>query len=254
MLKTKITKLPKSEVEIEGELDAGIFESFYSPALKKIGEHVELPGFRKGKVPESVLISNLKEIQILEEMAELAISEYYPKVIAGETDSEKIDPIGHPNIAITKLARHNPLVFKIIVAVLPEVKLADYKKIAKKVLGDSKAETKEMSATDKEVDDTIADIRKSRAMKVHMAEHDHKEGEEHTHPEPELPEFNDEFVKGLGPFENVEDFKKKLKVNIKLEKENAEKEKTRLKIVEDVINQSTLEVPELLTNLEPDGA
>jgi hypothetical protein len=37
--------------------------------------------------------------------------------------------------------------------------------------------------------------------------------------EPELPEFNDEFVQALGPFKNTEDFKQKLKENIKLEKE-----------------------------------
>jgi trigger factor len=97
------------------------------------------------------------------------------------------------------------------------------------------------------------DIRKSRAPKVHMAEHKHKEGDApHEHPEIELPEFNDEFVKALGPFENVEDFKNKLKENIKLEKENAEKEKTRLKIIEKIMDESELEVPELLTNLELD--
>lgn len=70
------------------------------------------------------------------------------------------------------------------------------------------------------------DIRKSRAPKIHMAEaHEHKEGEEHAHPEPELPEFNDDFVRALGPFKDVADFKEKLKVNIKLEKENQQKKK-----------------------------
>lgn len=248
MLKTNITKLPKSEVVIEGELEADVFESYYSPAIKKIGEHIELPGFRKGKAPESVLLANLKEIEILQEMAELAISEHYPKLI----EQEKIDAIGRPDIAITKLVRNNPLGFKIKVAVLPEIKLADYKKVAKKTIEDNKKENPSLEVTDKELEDTILDIRKSRAMKVHMAEHVHVEGEEHTHPEPELPEFNDDFVKGLGPFENVEDFKEKLKVNIKLEKENAEKEKLRLKIVEEIINQSTLDVPQLLTDLELD--
>ncbi len=246
-MKTTVNKLPKSELEIEGELEAEIFESYFSKAIKKIGEHIELPGFRKGKAPESVLLANLKEIQILEEMAELALSEHYPKIIEGK----KIDPIGRPDIAITKLARNNPLGFKIKVAVLPEIKLPDYKNVAKKVLGEVKPEEKEIKVTDEDLENTIMDIRKSRAPKVHMADHVHTD-EPHEHPEPELPEFNDEFVKGLGPFENIEDFKNKLRENIKLEKENAQKEKTRLKIIEKIIDESKLEVPEMLTGFELD--
>ena len=252
MLKTTIKKLPNSVIEIEGEIEAPLFESYFSKALKKIGENIELPGFRKGKAPENVLLSNVKEIHILEEMAELALSEHYPKVI----EYEKIDAIGRPDIAITKIARNNPLGFKIKVAVLPEIKLADYKKVAKKVLGEVSGAEKDIAVTDEDLENTILDIRKSRAPKVHMAKADeqneHKDGEEHTHPEPELPEFNDDFVKGLGPFEGVEDFKEKLKINIKLEKENAQKEKTRLKIMEGIIEESTLDVPELLTNMEVD--
>lgn len=255
MLKTNIKKLPNSTIEIEGEIEASIFESYFAVALKNLGENIELPGFRKGKAPENVILSNVKEMHILEEMAQLALGEYYPKIIAGETGSEKIDAIGRPDIAIMKLARNNPLGFKIKVAVLPSIKLADYKKIAKKILSDIKPKDKNIIVSDEDLENTIMDIRKSRAPKVHMAEetqHEHVDGEEHNHPEPELPEFNDEFVKGLGPFKNMEDFKAKLRENIKLEKENAEKEKTRLKIMEKIIEDSVLEVPELLTNMELD--
>ncbi len=248
MSKINIKKLPNSVVEIEGEIESAIFESYYGKAIKKIGENVELPGFRKGKAPENILLANVKEMHILEEMAELALGEHYPKIIT----EEKIDPIGRPDIAITKLARNNPLGFKITVAVLPEIKLADYKKISKKILGDIKPEEKNIEVSEKDLEDTIMDIRKSRAPKVHMADHEHVEGDGHTHPEPEIPEFTEEFVKGLGPFESITDFKDKLKINIKLEKENAQKEKTRLQIIEKVIEESTVEVPEVLTNIEVD--
>ena len=267
MPKISIQKLLNSVIEIEGEIEANIFESYFAKALKKISENIELPGFRKGKAPENVLLANVKEMHILEEMAELALGEYYPKIIAGENNGEKIDAIGRPDISITKLARNNPLGFKIKVAILPEIKLSDYKKIAKKILNNVKIEEKNIIVTDEDLENTIMDIRKSRAPKVHMAEpHVHKEGEEHIHDEDkkparnashgdaggELPEFNDEFVKALGPFENIEDFKNKLKENIKLEKENTQKEKTRLKIIEEIIEESTLEVPELLIDLELD--
>jgi trigger factor len=254
MQNVNIKKLPKSEVEIEGEVDADVFESYFSKALKELGQNVELDGFRKGKVPEHVLLSNLPEVKILEKMAELALGEHYPKII----DENKLDVISRPEISITKLARKNPLGFKIKTALLPEIKLSDYKKIAKSVLGDITDVEKNITVTDEEVENTILDIRKSRAPKKHMAEaepHVHKEGEEHdhSHEEPskeELPEFNDEFVKALGPFENVQDFKDKLKVNIKLEKENQAKEKTRLKIIEKVIEDSTMELPDILVEIE----
>ncbi len=245
-MKITVNKLPKSEVEIEGELEADVFETYYAKALKKLGENVELDGFRKGKVPESVLVSKIPEISILEEMAELALAENYAKIL----EDENIDAIARPEISIIKLGRKNPLVFKIKTAVLPEIQLADYKKTAKEVIAEITDAEKNIVITDEDLENTITDIRKSRAPKVHMAEHEHKEGE--VHPEPELPELNDEFVQAMGPFKDVADFKTKLRENLKLEKENQQKEKTRLKIVEKIIDESTIELPEILVEVELD--
>ena len=247
MLKTKIIKLPKSEIEIEGELEAEAFETYFKKALKDLGENIKLDGFRKGKIPENVLLQNIPEIAILEKMAELALNEYYPKILAGETGSEKIDAISRPEISITKLARKNPLGFKIKTATLPEIKLPDYKNIAKKILTDITDAEKNIVVTEEDLENTIMDIRKSRAPKKHIAE-----GEVASDAPEQLPEFNDEFVQALGPFKDVVDFKDKLKVNIKLEKENAQKEKTRLKIIDKIIEESKLEVPEILINIEVD--
>ena len=240
--------LPKSEIEIEGEIDSEIFESYFTKALKKLGENLKLDGFRKGKIPEAVLLSSIPEISILEEMAEMALSEHYPKIL----ENEKIDAISRPEISIIKLARKNPLGFKIKTAILPEIKLSDYKDSAKKIIGEITDAEKNVEVSDEDLENTIMDIRKSRAPKVHMAEHEHKEGEEHVHPEPELPEFNDAFVQAIGPFKDVADFKAKLKENIKLEKENQAKEKTRIKIIEKIIDESTVDLPEILVEIELD--
>ena len=43
-MQIKITKLPKSEVEIEGEIEADVFESYYAKALTHIGENIEIDG------------------------------------------------------------------------------------------------------------------------------------------------------------------------------------------------------------------
>ena len=267
MLKINVKKLPKSEVELEGEIEADIFESYFNKALKRLGEKIELDGFRKGKVPENVLLSKIPEAQILGEMAEMALSEYYPKIL----EDEKIDAISRQEISITKLARKNPLRFKIKTATMPEMQLTDYKQITKKIISEVKDGEKNTDVTEKELEDTIMDIRKSRAPKIHMKEeagHVHKEGEEHKHEaksseagspdaskeafREELPEFNDDFVRALGPFKDIADFKDKLKQNIKLEKENQAKEKIRLKIVEKIIDDLKVEMPEILVEVELD--
>jgi len=260
-MKTKVTKLPKSEVEIEGELETEIFESFFKKALNKLGENVEIDGFRKGKVPENILISSIPEIKILEEMAEMALGEHYPGIISGE----KLDVISRPEIAITKLARNNPLGFKIKTTVMPEIMLGDYKNAAKEIMSEVADAEKELEITEDEIENTIMDIRKSRAKKTHIANaepHIHTEGEEHEHDESgqpvkeittdDLPELNDEFVQAMGPFTTVADFREKLKENLKLEKSNLAKEKKRLKIVEKIIEEASIDTPELLIDLELD--
>ncbi len=264
-MKLEIKKLPKSEVEIEGELEAEIFEGFYNKALKKLGENVKIDGFREGKVPDNILVSKIPEITILEEMAEMALGEHYGKIL----EENKIEAISRPEISITKLARNNPLGFKIKTAVMPETKLPDYKKTSKEVIEKLTDEDKNTEVSDKEMEDTITDIRKSRAPKIHMAEgatdeHVHGENCDHEHdeekkdkkaetmPELELPELNDEFVQALGPFKDVADFKDKLKENIKLEKGNQVREKTRLKIVEKIIESTEVDLPEILVDVELD--
>ena len=251
MTKVNIKKLPQSEIEIEGELEADVFETYFAKALLKIGQNVEVDGFRKGKVPEHVLLSKIPEIRVLEEMAEMALSEHYPKIL----EENDLDVISRPEISITKLARKNPLGFKIKTALIPEIRLPNYKEIAKDTLSAVTDIEKNIVVTDEEVENTIMDIRKSRAPKKHVSEgeKDIKSEEESTETkDEELPLFNDEFVKALGPFEGIEDFKEKLKVNIKLEKENQLKEKTRLKIVEKIISESDIDLPNILVEVELD--
>ena len=224
-MQIKTNNLPNSEIEITGEIPASEFESYFPKALKYLGENVELDGFRKGKAPESVLLSKLPESKILEE--------------------HKIDAIGRPEIIITKLARNNDLGFKIKTAVIPTLKLPEYKKIAKDIQSNLTDEEKDNKVTVEEMEKVILDIRKSRTPKIET-----KEGGEEKELEPILPELNDEFVQSMGPFESVEDFKKKLEENMKLEKENMVKEKTRIKMIEAIIEKTEVEVPNILVDVE----
>ena len=240
-MQIKTNNLPNSEIEITGEIPALEFESYFPKALKYLGENIELDGFRKGKAPENVLLSKLPESKILEEMAEMALGETYPKIL----EENKIDAIGRPEIVITKLARNNELGFKIKTAVVPILKMPEYKKIAKDIQSNLTDEEKDNKVTADEMEKVILDIRKSRAPKIET-----KEGETEKELEPILPEINDEFVQAMGPFENVEDFKKKYEKNIKLKKEKMVKEKTRIKMIETIIEKTEVEVPYILIDVE----
>ncbi|HEY4494719.1 MAG TPA: trigger factor, partial [Candidatus Paceibacterota bacterium] len=239
----KVTKLDKSRVEITGSIAREQFESFRKKALQNINDEVIIDGFRKGKVPENILISKVGEMTILEEMAELAISSAYPKILM----DEKIDAIGRPEISITKLASGNPLEYKIVTAVVPEVKLADYKKISKEEKN-KKEET--LDITEKEIEDAILNIRRSR---VSHAKHDHEKMTKEEHEkivDASLPEFTEEFVKSLGDFKDIPDFKEKIKVMLLEEKKEKQKEKKRISISDKLIENTVVEMPDILIEAE----
>jgi FKBP-type peptidyl-prolyl cis-trans isomerase (trigger factor) len=201
-----------------------------------------LDGFRKGNAPEKMIVEKFGEMYILGEGAEIIIDETYGKLI----EEHKLNTIGQPNVSIVKLAEGNPLIFKILVALMPKAELPDYKDIAK---GFSKTK-KEVEVEDKEIQEAIEDIQKHRAHEeMHQNGVPHTEGDEK---DMILPEVNDEFVKTLGNFENVEDFKIKLKENILNEKRLKEKQKVRLEIVEKIIEKTKIAVPAVLIEAEQD--
>ncbi len=146
----KVTKEDNSQVKIEGEIPFEVLEKHRAKAIKAYGKDMEIDGFRKGHVPDTEVVKRVGEMAILSEMAERAIAEAYPEAIK----HHNIDAIGYPQIAITKIAEGNPLGFTATVAVLPEITLADYKKLANEVNKD-KAPTE---VTEEEVETQIKDI------------------------------------------------------------------------------------------------
>lgn len=225
-----------SEAKLEIEVSKDYVETFKDSAIKSLGKDVEVKGFRKGKVPADKLISHLGEMKIWEEQAYQALHEILPTIIL----NEKIEALTSPQIAVTKIAPGANLEFKATFALMPKIELADYKKIAAGVKVAEKAE-----ATDKEVDEYIDYIRKQRAeaefVQKKTAGEEVKEEDKNK-----LPELNDEFVKTLGDFKNVEDFKKQLKENLQQEKEVQSKNKRRTEIIEKIIEESKIDLPDII--------
>lgn len=245
MSKSTITKLDKSRVEIKTIIPAKTFEGFRASALKGLGEKISIDGFRKGNIPANILEARVGEMGILEEMAQLAIMETYPIILT----ENKIDAIGRPEIHITKIAKDNDLEVTITTAVLPNVTLADYKKIAK-IANEKKTE---VAVDESEIDAAILELRQMRAH--HEMHENGVEHHEHDHTkldEKDLPEITDAFVKTLGKFDGIEDFKTKLRENLAKEKQTREIEKKRIEIVDGIIDGSIIDLPDMLVDFELD--
>lgn len=242
----KLTPLPEREVEIIGTITAEKMALMREKALKKLKESIEIQGFRKGHAPDSLIAQKVGEGSLMEEAAEIALTEEYPNIL----DEHKVDAIGRPEITITKIGVGSDMEFKVKTALMPEVKLADYKKIAKKSFS---KEDKAVEITDKEVEDVITTIRQNLAHeKVHA---EAGGGTEHKHREvtdEDLPIVDDEFVKMIGDFKDVEDFKSKIKENITKEKTIKEKDKKRTTVIEKIIEESTIDLPKIIIEGELD--
>lgn len=126
----KIEKLPDSEAEIIGELSLDYLNTCRTEAIKHFKERLDLSGFRKGHIPEDVVIKTVGEMGILEESAEIALAKEYGPIIL----ESKLRPMLRPEIAVTKLAPGIPLEFKIRLILEPEFELPEYKKIALDVI------------------------------------------------------------------------------------------------------------------------
>ncbi len=241
-----LNKEEKNKVAtVEIEVPADSLESHREAAIKYISKDLEIKGFRKGMAPRKMVEDAIGEMHILEEMAHRAIIDILPTII----DAEKIDALTQPKIAVTKIAKGNPLVFKAEFILMPEITLTDYKKIAKSIKPES-----DVKVTDKELNDYIDYVRKSRGEAEHMRKKTSADTAEREAAlelkEAPIPELNDEFVKTLGEFKNVDEFKKVLSDNMQAEKEKKAIQKRRMEIVEKIIEESKIELPDAMIDDE----
>ncbi|OGI83229.1 hypothetical protein A2903_02135 [Candidatus Nomurabacteria bacterium RIFCSPLOWO2_01_FULL_33_17] len=276
-------ELENSRVEIIGTIpyeDLVIHEEI---ALARLAKELEVDGFRKGQVPPTTARKYIQDLAILEAMAEEALMKEYGDIIKIHAP----DAIGRPDINITKIARDNPMEFKVSVTVMPTIKLPDYKKIAK----DENKNKKEVVLTDEEVEKSLAELQKMRMGKndkedkthvhedgsVHDEEHNEKETTQEQHPTPALPlaeggseatnprltkegagggeitlpELNDEFAQSFGDsFKTLDDLKNKIRENMLREKEMIASDSIRMAIGEKIIEGMLVELPDLLIDGE----
>ncbi|MDD5291188.1 MAG: trigger factor [Patescibacteria group bacterium] len=163
----EITKkeLEKSQIELTVELSLAEFKPYIEKGVKKVSEEIKIEGFRPGKVPFNVLKQKIGEMTILEEAAQIAVNKTIEKILADNIDKQIV---GQPRVDIIKLAPDNPLVFKITLSALPDVKLSDYK--------NAKVKREEKEIKDEEVKKIMDNLKEMRATEA-IVDREAKEGD-----------------------------------------------------------------------------
>lgn len=154
----KITDKSESSKEIEITVPLEDMQNYLEQAAVNL--KLEIKGFRPGKAPLKIVQDAVGEEKLWHKAVHLAINETYFKAI-NETNMEAISS---PQIEIDEIKINQPLTYKASVAIIPELSLPDYKKIAKETFSDKK----DVEIETKEIDEAINMIQKSRAKAVRV--------------------------------------------------------------------------------------
>ncbi len=150
-------KISDSKIEIEITIPSDEMDVFWQKAKRDISQNRQTKGFRPGKAPAELVVS---DEELYNEVANLAINKAYPEVI----EKERIEPVGKAEIEIKKIAPKNDFIFKVSVSIIPEFDLPNYIKIAKEIL----KEKKEIKVEEKEVEDSLEWIRKRQSKTIEV--------------------------------------------------------------------------------------
>ena len=162
-MKTNFKKLEDSKVLMTVEVPAMDVERHLNEAAKALSARVNIPGFRKGSVPRSVVEAKVGKDAIVSEFLNgEGLSGIYSRAI---TESE-FEPIAEPSVDIKEAPESGkPFVFEATIEVKPEVKLGNYKKL--------KVKKEKVEVSKEEIDrevgnlmDRFAEIRDSLALKA----------------------------------------------------------------------------------------
>lgn len=220
-MKSSFKKLPGSKIELEVVLEQKEFLPYYKEVYDRALAGAQIKGFRPGMAPKELADQAVDREKVFSEAAHNAIR-WSLDEISKDNEWTFIDT---PKIAIED-SKDLGIKYKAELTIFPEIKLGNYKKIAHKVM----RERKEPVVDPKEIDQTLEWIRNSR-----------KEGDK-------VPELNDEFAKSIGKFQNVEELKKNVSEGLLMEKQMKETDRLRLKILDEVVKASEIEIPEIMVH------
>ena len=241
-MQSSFKKLPGSLVELEVVLDQKEFKGYWDDAYNYAVANIHLKGFRPGTAPKELADAAIDKEKVFSEAANDAVRNSLDEI---SKDNNWVI-IDKPQVTVDE---HNTgLKYKVVLTIFPEVKLGNYKKIAKQIFSEFVESAKLIKVEPAEVDKAIEWVRQSRKPRRADLNKNNEVGAPTGASEKDgrALELNDEFVKTLGNFQNVEEFRKNITDGLRMEKEFREKDKTRARVLEEIIKDSKIDVPNIM--------
>lgn len=123
-MKCKVEKTENAnEVKLELTIEAQKFDEAIQKVYFKSAKYFNIPGFRKGKAPMSIIERTYGSSIFYED----TFNEIVPEIYEKELKENNIEAVSRPEIEITQMEKGKDLIFTAVVQTKPEVKLGKYK-------------------------------------------------------------------------------------------------------------------------------
>ncbi|USK38120.1 trigger factor [Cytobacillus firmus] len=150
-MSAKFEKLEGNRGVLTIEVDAEKVTEGLDAAFKKVVKQVNVPGFRKGKMPRGMFEKRFG----VESLYQDAVDYLLPEAYANAIDETGIEPVDRPEIDVEQIEKGKSLIFKATVTVKPEIKLGEYKGVEVKPL--------ETNVTDEDVNNELTSLQERQA-------------------------------------------------------------------------------------------
>lgn len=122
-MKVDVQKLEQNKMQLEVTVDEAQVARALDGAFKKVVTKVNMPGFRRGKVPRPILEARYGVEVLYEDAIDILLPEAYAKAL----EESKAEPIDRPEVDVVHFAKGEEAKFKFIVELPPEVNVGEYK-------------------------------------------------------------------------------------------------------------------------------
>ena len=146
-MKSAVEKLSPTRVKLSIEVAFDELKPHIDGAYKTLSEKINIPGFRKGKVPSAMIDQRVGRGAVLDEAINAALPTFYSQA-AKEND---VLVIGRPEVEITELKDKENFSFTVEVDVRPEISLPNFAEI--------KIEVDDVKVNDGDIDEQIQSLR-----------------------------------------------------------------------------------------------
>lgn len=141
------------------------FDEALDEAFKKVVKDVQIPGFRKGRIPRGLFEKRFGVESLYQDAVDIVLPEAYSNAV----DEADIFPIVQPSVDIEQIEKGKALIFTAEVEVKPEVTLGEYKGL--------EVEEESVDVTDEDVNQELEKLREQHAELIVKEEGEVAEGD-----------------------------------------------------------------------------